>query len=85
VLGEHASGVLVRLGVFNTAVAWLVGLLLIISTVLLGYALLHVRASSPRAGGPTGAHRWGAPSRDLLWVAVPLVILAIIFLVSLRG
>jgi hypothetical protein len=79
VLTGHAAGAVTWLGVSTTAVAWLVGALLAISAALLGYALVHIYTSPPAAGAA------GPPSKELLWMVLPLAILAAIFVASLRG
>ena len=63
-------------------VAWLVAMLLVTTAVLLAYALRRSRA--PAGNAFSGSRTWGPPSWEMLWIAVPLLVLALIFVLSLR-
>ncbi len=68
-------------GLLDGLVGVVVVVLLAISAGLLTYALRQARATSV-ADGPRA---WGPPSWELAWVALPLLIVAAIFFLALRG
>ena len=68
--------------IVTQAVGWLVVALLAVAAALLLFALYHLRTAASEG---EGVRVWGSPSPELLWIIVPLLVLALIFFISAHG
>ncbi|GAC1407099.1 MAG: hypothetical protein NVSMB65_21680 [Chloroflexota bacterium] len=66
----------------DRAVMWLVAALLIGAMAVLVYAAYRLRTSD---SGDGTARLGGLPSRELMWIIAPLLLLALFFYLAVRG